>query len=172
MIRLLRLFTSVMATVCLLLGIALGTLWVRSYWRGDSLYHARGGNVVYTLYSGRGGLGAIRWVQPHTSSRETDFTFGKPNPKYPTIAYEESLSGRLGFEYNSGVASPTPSKYRSLVVPTWLPALLTAAPGTLWAIRSARRRRMRRRRSRGQCVQCGYDLRASPERCPECGWKA
>jgi hypothetical protein len=53
-----------------------------------------------------------------------------------------------------------------ITVPHWFPALLLSlAP----ARRLARRCRLRRRARRGQCLACGYDLRASPGRCPECG---
>jgi hypothetical protein len=50
-------------------------------------------------------------------------------------------------------------------------AVIALAPGllsALWVKHLAGHRR-RQRRAAGQCVKCGYDLRASPDRCPECG---
>ena len=51
-------------------------------------------------------------------------------------------------------------------VPLWS---MTSAGAVMpvWAAVTTLRRR--RRRSEGHCANCGYDLRATPERCPECG---
>jgi len=50
--------------------------------------------------------------------------------------------------------------------PYW-PLVLTLTPLPLLAMQ--RRRRHCRRRRSGLCLTCGYDLRASIDRCPECG---
>lgn len=58
-------------------------------------------------------------------------------------------------------------KIMQLQIPTivlWAPFLLWM----LWIIKNERRQR-NLLALRGKCVQCGYDLRASKDRCPECG---
>jgi hypothetical protein len=51
----------------------------------------------------------------------------------------------------------------------WLAALLLLIPAVLWSVRFYDSRRAR---LRGCCRVCGYDLRATPQRCPECGTRA
>jgi hypothetical protein len=53
-----------------------------------------------------------------------------------------------------------------VTVPHWAVASLLAVTPLSWVARTLRHRF---RRHRGQCRGCGYDLRATPERCPECG---
>jgi hypothetical protein len=50
--------------------------------------------------------------------------------------------------------------------PYWL-AVIATAPVPV--ARAAKWMRRRRRRSKGLCLACGYDLRMTPELCPECG---
>ena len=55
---------------------------------------------------------------------------------------------------------------RVVSIPLWQLALICAVWPTWHLTRTNRRWRAARP---GLCPKCGYDLRASPERCPECG---
>jgi hypothetical protein len=58
---------------------------------------------------------------------------------------------------------------REAMVPSWFLALIFGLwPAVIGCRRLVRWRSMRRTAS-GHCPKCGYDLRATPDRCPECG---
>jgi hypothetical protein len=55
---------------------------------------------------------------------------------------------------------------RQLVVPAWILLALSAPLPAVWITRALHQRR---RAAFNRCPGCGYDLRATPARCPECG---
>ena len=78
-----------------------------------------------------------------------------PAPKSPW--------NRLGFYREWDDTGPLRTSYRDTTVPLWLPAALFAAAPALSLYRRLRRH------PPGHCPRRGYDLRATPDHCPECG---
>jgi hypothetical protein len=75
--------------------------------------------------------------------------------------------GRFGFTTSHETVIPGVTSGKCLItVPHWALAALAAV---LPALRAAHFFRRRSRRRRGLCPICSYDLRATPNRCPECG---
>ena len=55
-----------------------------------------------------------------------------------------------------------------VIVPPWIPTLGLVTALWVQSLLSHYDRR-RKRKKLGLCVKCGYDLRGSKDRCPECG---
>lgn len=101
-----------------------------------------------------------------------------PNGSYwfdARIEEPESALHRLGFGFRQTPSATLwndydsqfiPTKELSLCVPHWAMAIVAGIGPTLTF------RKWRKRRASftsNHCTRCGYDLRATPERCPECG---
>jgi hypothetical protein len=77
-----------------------------------------------------------------------------------------------GFQicYDADDSAATWKRERSITLPAWFCSLLLAVlPACSVAMFIRRSAASRAGERRGLCPRCGYDLRATPRRCPECG---
>jgi hypothetical protein len=183
MIRRLFRFLSVLSLV---LCVATCVLWVRSYWVADTLrYNGRvreGRLVDGAVGSDNGTLSVYRgalYIRLELSAEYDHKFYDELNPELIRGLSIESAKpsdpgpvARLVRVVFRSEHAPLSGGYvvrvtaYVLELPHWVLALVFALPPIVSAVQ---RSRAGRKRSRGLCPQCGYDLRASPDRCPECG---
>jgi hypothetical protein len=182
-----RLFT-VASCVSFLLFAASAMLWVRSYWMSyvlsvnwlDSESKPAGDHTIRIWNGGAlmevGRLGGPTWqfqtddATPQAQPRRITCT---SVPVFPYDSYARGIPSRFGFGRGSYayVAGIGPGMNRLgtrsvFIVPLGVGTSLTAGLPVVWGWCWM----IRRRRIRGGCGACGYDLTGNVSGvCPECG---
>jgi hypothetical protein len=165
-------------TISALLFVFFTTMGVTSYWhttrcriRATDAYGTRyvqGSEVTSTR-----GVLTVFWNGRHDESwplNGLQWSVADLSAAAPTARPTATLWERLDFTYDdlTGPVRSAGSGWR-LTLPHWAVAAPLAVLPVVWLVL---RWRSRRRHRVGCCQKCGYDLRATPDRCPECGTPA
>jgi hypothetical protein len=172
----------------LLLVVAI--LWVRSYWIESRVFRyyvpqatqPKQRCFVFGASISRGRFRIV--ISCHTmvgrpvafDGMMVNVRFDRKFQNTERPAHDEIVVGRpgvlqdwFGIAWRHDSFSYSPEESASvcrLLLPIWvllIPALFVVI------VRVLRAQRVRNRRKAGRCERCGYDLRATPERCSECG---
>jgi hypothetical protein len=155
--------------VSLLQCAATVILWVRSYrvcdrlsWTGDT------SNLDLIASRGRAELSRVTGADPLTTGSWPRFAHYIAEPREVVPGkWGDPKEGLIpGVHYARGTAADASGiTVQVVALPHYFVAALTLALPAGRAVAGLRSRRF----AKGLCLRCGYDLRATPDRCPECG---
>jgi len=165
---------NLVPVVSLLLCVISAVLWARSYCVGDQVVFSCGGadgthpwhELGLVHASGDFAIARITCMQPILRGGWYYFRAG-------TIRLG-AVGGQSGGLFGYGlrtvtVPSPGPKVTMDMfLLPYWLPTAIAGIAPAWWLL-NLLRRPVALRCADGRCTTCGYDLRATPDRCPECG---
>jgi hypothetical protein len=177
-----RVFLTFTLFFCGMLCAASGALWAHSHfrddwitfnalWKDDKSAPSYRRTFYLGSFDGNLSINAIVEARPADVIPFTeDPCAGEPGWNFFS-SIQRSNSGALNWS-----APRFDRRYQSLNggfllylnFPHWVVVLMTLAP----FVAAHLRRRRKNRFSDAACRNCGYDLRATPQRCPECGSKA
>ncbi len=144
-------------------GIRVDTAGYRIAWRKSVIVER--GRVYCIADRAMGSVSAFSArLTPDMATFGTQL-FATSPAAFRCLGFEHEV--RMGYAFIANVRHPPPVDVtRIWVVPLWPILIFTMILPVWWVIGLWR---ARRRGDAMCCVQCGYDLRASPDRCPECG---
>jgi hypothetical protein len=159
---------STISALFLLLCVTVCVLWARSHFVADDLRGswAKNGHDLSIGIIGDSGAFHISVYRTSRTRPDPDVEDGRRlswSTDAPRGQWTKGL--RFGLHHNTFRIGPTAFAETFLALPAWGALLATAALPTAWLVTTLRARR----RAYGLCPACAYDLRATPDRCPECG---
>jgi hypothetical protein len=180
--RIARHLFTIVAALSLVLCAAVCMAWVRSHRLSDYFgwcnaggwreFYSAEGHLVIHVMSGDYSTSTQQFQPPAYRSEPLRYVQRNWLLKVELGENDDTLTSweRGGFAWHERRNARLGARYVTAVAPMWSVAALTAVAPLAWTIARLRGYvRARRRSRRGLCVACGYDLRASAQRCPECG---
>jgi hypothetical protein len=173
-----RLFT-ILAAASLLVSLITTVFWLRTYGGEEFLRLTRHHGYTVAMYAGQIRLSLesenfVRWgVEREPLDLSSEWTWQHDRSQQRGNNQATDVFGFGHFEYSAdyGLTLAEMRRWRQhgVVLPLPLLAAIAAIAPVWWLASCSRVLRRRARLRNGLCPSCGYDLRARPDRCPECG---